>query len=65
MKNIFRLFERPFEIQKNGVFLSLFSFQRYCHFCIMQIDMMTSQDLQLKNGKILNKKYSGNIEAVP
>ena len=31
MKNIFCLFERPFEIQKNGVFFSkyLFSFQIY------------------------------------
>ena len=26
MKNIFRLFERPFEIQKNGVFLFEISF---------------------------------------
>ena len=38
-----------------------FFFSKYlfsCHFCIMQIrSVMTSQDLQLKNGKILNKKY--------
>jgi len=37
----------------------LFSFQRYLHFSIMQISSVSDDSfgVQLKNGKILNKKY--------
>ena len=56
MKMFFCLFERPFEIQKNGIFLLKISFF-VSDFSIMQISsVMTSFGLQLKNGKIVNKK---------
>ena len=67
MKKILCLFERPFKIQKNGVFFLkyLFSFYRYWHFSIMQIrSVMTSYGLQLKSGKYWMNDISGNIEAV-
>ena len=60
MKNNFCLFDRPFKIQNNGlpVLKYLFSFQRYWRFSIIQIrSVMTSYCLQLKSGKILNKRY--------
>ena len=66
MKNNLCLFERPFKIQKNGVFLfEISSFQRYQRFSIMQIrSVMTSYCLQLKSGKYWINDISVNIEAV-
>ena len=60
MKNIFCLFERPFKIQKNGVFLfevSLFVLEILTFFYYANY---ISDDVMLfatKNGKILNKRY--------
>ena len=56
MKSIFCLFERPFKMQKNGIFLLEISFFVFeiMGFFIMQIgSVMTSYCLQLK----LNKRY--------
>ena len=69
MKNIFCLFERPFKIQKNGVFLfeiSFFCFSDiYWCFSIMQIrSVMTSYCWQLKMVKYWINDISGNIEAL-
>ena len=60
MKNIFRLFERPFKIQKNGVFLfeiSLFileilTFFYYANYMSDDVILFAT-----KNGKIRNKPY--------
>ena len=53
MKNIFCLFERPFKIQKNGVFLFELSF--------FVLEILTFDDdlilFASKNVKILNKRY--------
>ena len=66
-KIFFYLFEMPFEIQKNGVFLfeiSFFLFQRYWHFSIMQIrSVMTLSGLQLKMVKYSINNISKTIEA--
>ena len=51
MKNNFCLFERPFKVQKNGVFLFEISFfvSEILTFSFMQIrSVMTSYCLQLK-----------------
>ena len=67
MKNIFCLSERPFKIQKNGVFLFeiSFLFQRYWRFSILQIrPVMTSYCLQLKMVKYWINDITGKIEAL-
>ena len=60
MKNIFCLFERPFKIQKNGIFLFEISFfvLEILTFCFYANEI--SDDVILfatKNGKILNKQH--------
>ena len=68
MKNIFCLFERPFKIQQNGVFLfeiSFFVLEILTVQSIMQIrSVMTSFCLQLKMVKYGINNISRNIEAV-
>ena len=54
MKKILCLFERPFKIQKNGVFLFEISFfvLEILTFSVMQIrSVMTSHCLQVTSGK--------------
>ena len=62
MKNHFRLFERPFKIQKNGIFLFEISFSILE--LLADVSLLCKLEqwwrhivLQLKNGKILNKQY--------
>ena len=60
MKNIFYLFERPFEIQKNGIFLFEISFFVSEILSFLYYTNEISDDVirfATKNGKILNKKY--------
>ena len=69
MKNNFCLFERPFKIQKNGVFLFEISFfvseVLSKRFSIMQIrSVMTSYCLQLKIVKCWINNISRNIKAM-
>ena len=60
MKNIFCLFERPFKIQKNGVFpfeisffiLEILTFFYYANYISDDVILFAP-----KNGKILNKRY--------
>ena len=60
MKNIFCLFERPFKIQKSGVFLfeiSIFILETLTFFYYAN---QISDDViffAIQNGKILNKQY--------
>ena len=67
MKNNLCLFDRPFKIQRNGVFLFEISFfvLEILTFSIMQIrSAMTSYCLQLKSGTYSINDISGNMEAV-
>ena len=60
MKNIFCLFERPFKIQKNGVFLFELSFFVLEILTFFYYANEISDDVILfasKNDKILNKRY--------
>jgi len=60
MKNVFCLFERPFKIQKNGVFLFEISFFVLEILTFFYYANQISDDVILfptKNGKILNKQY--------
>ena len=64
MKIFLCLFERPFKIQKNGVFVFEISFfvleiLRFFYYAVM-----TSYGLQQKSGKCWINDISGNIEAV-
>ena len=60
MKNIFCLFERPFKIQKNGVFpfeisffvLEILTFFYYANLISDEVILFAPE-----NGKILNKSY--------
>ena len=60
MKNIFCLFEKPFKIQKNGVFpfeksffvLEILTFFYYANYISDDVILFAP-----KNGKILNKRY--------
>ena len=54
MKNNLCLFERPFKIWKNGVFLFELSF------CVLEM----TYGLKLKSGKYRINDISGNIEAM-
>ena len=66
MKNIF-FFERPFKIQKNGVFLFELSFFVLEILMFFYYAKKISDDVILfasKNDKILNNDISGNIKAV-
>ena len=64
MKNVLCLFERPFKIQKNGVFLFEISFFVLEILTFSYYAVMTSYGLQLKSGKYWINETSGNIEAV-
>ena len=64
MKNNLCLFERPFKIQKNGVFLFEISFFVLEISTFFYYAMMTSYCLQLKSGKYLINNISRNIGAV-
>ena len=60
MKNIFCLFERPFKIQKNGIFLFEISFFVFEILSFLYYANQISDDITrfaTKNGKILNKQY--------
>ena len=60
MKNIFCLFERPFKIQKNGIFLFEISFFVLEILRFFYYANWISDDVILcatKNGKILSKQY--------
>ena len=64
MKIFLCLFERPFKIQKNGVFLFEISFFVLEILTFFYYAVMTSYGLQLKSGKYWINNISGNIEAV-
>ena len=64
MKNFLCLFERPFKIQKNGVFLFEISFFVLEILTFFYYAVMTSYGLQQKSGKYWINDISGNIEAV-
>ena len=64
MKNFLCLFERPFKIQKNGVFLFEISFFVLEILTFSYYAVMTSYGLQQKSGKYWINDISGNIEAV-
>ena len=64
MKKFLCLFERPLEIQKNGVFLFEISFFVLEILTFFYYAVMTSYGLQQKCGKFWINDISGNIEAV-
>ena len=64
MKNFLCWFERPFKIQKNGVFLFEISFFVLEILTFFYYAVMTSYGLQLKSGKYWINDISENIEAV-
>ena len=64
MKNFLCLFERPFKIQKNGVFLFEISFFVLEILTFFYCAVMTSYGLQQKSEKYWINDISGNIEAV-
>ena len=64
MKKFLCLFERPFKIQKNGVFLFELSFFVLEILTFFYYAVMTPYGLQLKSGKYWINDISGNIEAV-
>ena len=64
MKIFLSLFERPFKIQKNGVFLFEISFFVLEILTFSYYAVMTSYGLQQKSGKYWINDISGNIEAV-
>ena len=64
MKIFLCLFERPFKIQKNGVFLFEISFFVLEILTFFYYAVMTSYGLQQKSGKYWINDISGNIEAV-
>ena len=64
MKKFLCLFERPFKIQKNGVFLFEISFFVLEILTFFHYAVMTSYGLQQKSGKYWINDISGNIEAV-
>ena len=64
MKKFLCLFERPFKIQKNGVFLFEISFFVLEILTFFYYAVMTSYGLQQKSGKYRINDISGNIEAV-
>ena len=64
MKIFLCLFERPFKIQKNGVFLFEISFFVLEILTFFYYAVMTSYGLQQKSGKYWRNDISGNIEAV-
>ena len=64
MKIFLCLFERPFKIEKNGVFLFEISFFVLEILTFFYYAVMTSYDLQQKRGKYWINDISGNIEAV-
>ena len=64
MKNFLCLFERPFKIKKNGVFLFEISFFVLEILTFFYYAVMTSYGLQQKSGKYSINDISGNIEAV-
>ena len=64
MKIFLCLFERPFKIQKNGVFLFEISFFVLEILTFFYYAVMTSYGLQQKSGKYRINDISGNIEAV-
>ena len=60
MKNIFCLFERPFKIQRNGIFLFEISFFVLEILTFFYCANSIGDDVELfatKNGKILSKQY--------
>ena len=60
MKNNFCLYERPFKIQKNGVFVFEISFFHFRDTDVFLLYKFISDDVILfatKNVKILNKQY--------
>ena len=64
MKNFLCLFERPFKIKKNGVFLFEISFFVLEILTFFYYAVMASYGLQQKSGKYSINDISGNIEAV-
>ena len=67
MKNIFCLFERPFKIQRNGVFpfeISFFVLEILTFFYYAIRSVMTSVCLHLKMVKYRINDISGNIKAM-